>query len=263
MTSSIRSRARALRRPSRPPRRNRRRLRQPNRSDSSVELKHGKRGRREAAPFSLRTVCFACGRSLSRRRRHGFRLSNFVVGIHSKEHVVRQIVLMVIAVAVEFHVHLSAPGKPQRGIAGREIHGAIVDEQVIPRKAEYLVRLQQVGFDAKDIEAGGRDPDAALYRNLIELSVTPPIPDSSPGIFLFLKPYLPGSSSANAGQAFALIDKLSPSGRLQNRNAKIVKAGRSKRRGEAGVFPRGIPVFVEEKGIAGVAIDENDVGKIP
>jgi len=51
-------------------------------------------------------------------------------------------------------VHLSAPGKPQYGVTGQKIHGAIVDEQVIPRKAEYLLRLQQVGFDAKDIEAG-------------------------------------------------------------------------------------------------------------
>src|SRR5258708_11816845 len=195
MPSSIRSRARALRRPSRPPRRNRRLLRQPNRSDNSVELNKGREGRREAAPFSLRTVCVACGRSFSRR--HVFRLSNFVVGIHSKEHVVRQIVLVMVAVAVELHVHLCAPGKPQRGIAGREIHGTIVDEQVIPRKAEYLVRLQQVGFDAKDIEARGRDPDAAFYRNLIELSITPPIPDSSPGIFLFVKPYLPVSFSPN------------------------------------------------------------------
>ncbi len=77
-----------------------------------------------------------------------------MVGIHSKEHVVRQIVLVMVAVAAEFHVHLSAPGKPQYGVTGPEIHGAIVDEQVIPRKAEYLLRLQQVGFDAKDIEAG-------------------------------------------------------------------------------------------------------------
>src|SRR5258708_8241703 len=93
------------------------------------------------------------------------------------------------------------------------------------RQAEYLYGLEEIGFDAKDVETGGRDPDGALYRDLIELSATPPIPYSSRGIFLFLKPYLPGSLSANAGQAFALIDKFFPGGGLQNRDTKIVETG--------------------------------------
>src|SRR5258708_21367145 len=112
------------------------------------------------------------------------------------------------------------------------------------------------------MEGGWGNEGGGFKWNVVDLSIPPPLANSSFGIFLFLKTDLPGSLSSNARKSFALINEFIPGGGLQNRDAEVVEADSRKRGGETGVFPGGIPVFVEEKGIAGVPIDENDVGKI-
>src|SRR5258708_36362257 len=112
------------------------------------------------------------------------------------------------------------------------------------------------------MEGGWGNEGGGFKWNVVDLSIPPPLANPSFGTFLFLKPDLPGSLSSNTRKSFALINEFIPGGGLQNRDAEVVEADGRKRRGEVGISRGGIPVFVEEKGIAGVPIDENNVGKI-
>ena len=112
------------------------------------------------------------------------------------------------------------------------------------------------------IKTGGREPDPALYRNLVKLAIPPPVADSSRSPFFFLETDLPGSLSPDARQPFALIVEILPGGRLQYSDAQIIQAFRHKGSGKTQVAPAGISILVEKKRIACVPIDDNDVGKI-
>src|SRR5271165_4311142 len=122
------------------------------------------------------------GRSgIGGRWRSFLRFSDFVGGIDGEEQIVGQKMFVVIALAVEFHVHFGGPRQPELRIAAWEFHGTIIDEEMIAGEFKFAVGLGQVGLDAQDVKRGRGNPETALDGKIEERAIALPKANSGAG----------------------------------------------------------------------------------
>ena len=116
---------------------------------------------------------------------------------------------MVIALAVEFHVHVGAPGEPELGIAGGEIDRTIVDEEVILRELKPGNGIAKFGFYSEYGKVGAGDPDASIDGDLVGHGIFTPLADSRAfAIALFLEADLPRGLAADTRESFASVGEV-------------------------------------------------------
>lgn len=188
--------------------------------------------------------------------------SNFVGGFHAEEKVAGEEMAVMIAPAMDFQIHFSAPGQPKDGFVGGKTYRAVVDFEMIAGKFEFGHRFPEIRFDAKKIIAGGSEPDTALERYVVKSAKALPPADIQVRIFSFFEADLPGGLAADRGKSIAMIIEPGAVDGLKDIDAKTIKAGGGEVGRELRNAAATISGFLEKDGIVLLGNDEDKVIKV-
>src|SRR5580704_15663318 len=199
---------------------------------------------------------------ISRVGRRNFRSADFLSFVDTEEEVVGQGVAVMETLVAILHVHICAPRQPEGLLSVLKADRPIVDLQMIASERERTHGLEEIGFDAQHVVAGGGNPDATLDADVVSGFAVVPAANAGGGILFLFKTDLPGSLAAKIGEAFALVVETLAIGGLEKSDAKTVDAGGDHASWKSGIAGAAIAAFFEVERIASVGIDEDDVGKL-